>query len=233
MCGRFGLSRPDKLDLRRFGIESFPSQPPRYNISPGTDVLTVRVRRTGRVADLLRWGLVPHWAKDPSIGHRMANVRADTALTKPGFRDAMQRRRCLLPADVFYEWQVVPGQKAKQPYAVARPDRDFLALGAIWDYWKPRDADADSDGLITCAILTTEPNSLLQPIHDRMPVIVPPAAYSAWLDSRTPEPALRELLRPLPAEQLEAWAISTRVNRAAEEGADLLDPMSGEAPPAN
>jgi putative SOS response-associated peptidase YedK len=223
MCGRFGLSRPEKLDLRRFGVAGFPTLPSRYNIAPGTDVLAVRLRRTGREASLIRWGLVPHWAKDPAIGNRLVNARADAAFDTPAFRDPMRRRRCLIPADVFYEWQEVPGRRTKQPYAVALRDREPLALGGIWDYWRDESAATDT-GRVTCAILTTSPNSLLQPIHDRMPVIVPPEAFSAWLDPLTPEPKVRDLLRPFPSEAMDAWAVSTKVNKAEEDGPEVLEP---------
>lgn len=223
MCGRFGLTRPDKLDLRRFGVSTVPDTPPRFNVAPGTDVLVVRERKGAREASLVRWGLVPWWADDPSIGARMANARSDSAFTRPAFRDPMRQRRCLIPADVFYEWQVVAGQKAKQPFAVALRDSEILALGGIWDYWKPK--DEGGEGIVTCAILTTEPNSLLAPIHDRMPVIVPPDRYSAWLDPRTPIPAIKDLIKPFPSEEMAAWPISLRVNRATEDDVGILEPI--------
>jgi putative SOS response-associated peptidase YedK len=137
---------------------------PRFNIPPGGDILVVRERKGVTQADLLRWGLVPSWAKDPAIGHRMANVRSDTALDKPSFRAAMQKRRCLIPADVFFEWQDVPGQKRRRPYAVALNDGEPFALGGLWEAWRPAE---DGAWIVTCAILTTEPNELLAPIHDR------------------------------------------------------------------
>lgn len=223
MCGRFGLTRPDKLDLRRFGVSAAPDTPPRFNVAPGTDVLVVRERKGAREASLVRWGLVPWWADDPSIGARMANARSDSAFTKPAFRDPMRQRRCLIPADVFYEWQVVAGRKAKQPFAVALKDSEIFALGGIWDYWKPK--DGEGEGIVSCAILTTEPNSLLAPIHDRMPVIVRPDRYAAWLDPRTPAPAVKDLAQPFPSDEMAAWPISLRVNRATEDDVGILEPI--------
>jgi putative SOS response-associated peptidase YedK len=225
MCGRFGLTRPDKLDLRRFGVTSAPEVAPRFNVAPGTDILVVRERKAAREASLVRWGLVPWWADNPAIGARMANARADSAFSKPAFRDPMRQRRCLIPADVFYEWQVVAGQKAKQPYAVAMRDSEIFALGGIWDYWKPKDG---GEGMVTCAILTTDPNTLLTPIHDRMPVIVPADRYAAWLDPRTPEPAVKDLVQPFPSDAMAAWPISPRVNRATEDDVGILQPSDGE-----
>lgn len=223
MCGRFGLTRPDKLDLHRFGVGTVPDIPPRFNVAPGTDVLVVRERKGVREASLVRWGLVPWWADDPSIGARMANARSDSAFTKPAFRDPMRQRRCLIPADVFYEWQLVAGRKAKQPFAVALKDSEIFALGGIWDYWKPR--TGEGEGVVTCAILTTEPNTLLAPIHDRMPVIVPPDRYAAWLDPRTPVPAVKDLAKPFPSDAMAAWPISLRVNRATEDDVGILEPI--------
>jgi putative SOS response-associated peptidase YedK len=222
MCGRFGLTRPDKLDLPRFGVTGVPSLEPRFNVPPGTDILVVRERQGTRLADQVRWGLVPSWAKDPSIGHRMVNARADTALTRPTFRNAMERRRCLIPADVFYEWQAVQGQRRKQPWAVALPGGEIFALGGLWEYWKPPEG---GDGLVTCTILTTEPNQLLQPIHDRMPVIIHPDRYRSWLDPRTPRPAVEDMVRLWPSDELRAWRISHRVNDADADDASVLQPL--------
>jgi putative SOS response-associated peptidase YedK len=223
MCGRFGLTRPDKLDLRRFGVATAPEVPPRFNVAPGTDIVVIRERKTGREASLVRWGLVPWWADDPAIGARMANARSDSAFTKPAFRDPMRQRRCLIPADVFYEWQVVEGRKAKQPFAVALKDSEIFALGGIWDYWKPK--NGEGEGMVTCAILTTDPNTLLAPIHDRMPVIVRPDRYAAWLDPRTPMPAVKDLVQPFPSDEMAAWPISLRVNRATEDDVGILEPV--------
>ena len=225
MCGRFGLTRPDRLKLERFGVTGFPELHPRFNVAPGAEVLVVRNGTGGREARMVRWGLVPRWAEDVSIGSRMANARADTAFIKPAFRDPMRLRRCLIPVDVFYEWQTVPGQRGKQPFAIALKSGEPFALGGIWDHWKPK-AGGGAQALTSCAVLTTDPNALLSPIHDRMPVIVAVARYASWLDPRTPEPGIRELVQPFPSEEMSAWPISTRVNKADADDAGLLEPYA-------
>lgn len=223
MCGRFGLSRPERLDLGRFGIGSLPPQKPRLNIAPGADVLVVREVDGERRGEMLHWGLIPFWAKDPGIGDRLANARADSAFEKPAFRAAMRARRCLIPADVFYEWQVVPGQKRKQPFAVQMRDREPFALAGLWEFWKPAEG---GDGIASCTILTTEANTMMTPIHARMPVIIPPARYRTWLDPHVAVPAVSELLQPYPSDELEAWPISLRVNNPREDDPQLLDRLS-------
>ncbi|MGQ0765700.1 MAG: SOS response-associated peptidase [Gemmatimonadota bacterium] len=223
MCGRFGLGNPERLDPAIFGIPAFPTVAPRFNIAPTTPVIAVRVNKSGRLADLVRWGLIPHWAKDASPGNRLANVRVEKALARGGFHESMRRRRCLIPLDLFYEWQVVPGQKQKQPWAIAPQGGLPMALGGIWDYWLPESGRPAGGGVVSAAVLTTEPNSLLQPIHDRMPVLLTADSFGAWLDPTTPEARLTDLARPLPSELLRAWRVSTRVNRSEEEGAGLVE----------
>ncbi len=220
MCGRFGLTRPERLDLQRFGITAIPPLQPRFNIPPTSEVLAVREVEGKRRADLLHWGLIPFWAKDPGIGARLANARADTAFEKPAFRAAMRARRCLIPADVFYEWHAVPGQKRKQPWAVRMRDGEPFALAGLWEFWRPKEG---GDGIVSCTILTTDANTLMTPIHDRMPVIIPPVRYRAWLDPHSAEPAVTELLQPYPSDEMEAWPISLRVNNPRADDAGVLD----------
>jgi putative SOS response-associated peptidase YedK len=138
----------------------------------------------------------------------------------------MAKRRCLIPADFFYEWQVVPGRRAKQPYAVAQVSGEPFALGGLWDFWRPRSSQAPADGVVTCTILTTEPNGLLAPIHDRMPVIVCDEAFDDWLDPRTPRATVDRLTRPVASEALRAWRVGLRVNAAAEDDIGLIDELS-------
>lgn len=225
MCGRFGLTRPERLDLDRFGVSEVPPLVPRFNVAPGGEILVVREREGARRAELLHWGLVPSWAKDASIGDRMANARADTAHEKPAFRAAMRTRRCLIPADVFYEWQVVPGAKRKQPYAARMRGGEPFAMAGLWEYWRPKD-DPTHPGIASCAILTTDANALMQPVHDRMPVIIPPSRYRAWLDARTPDPAVRDLLQPYPSDEMEVWPVSLRVNNPRADDESVLAPVS-------
>jgi putative SOS response-associated peptidase YedK len=222
MCGRFGLTRPEALKLERFGISELPPLVPRYNIPPGSDILVVRERKGVRAAERIRWGLVPSWAKDPSIGNRMANVRSDTALEKPSFRAAMQRRRCLIPADVFFEWQDVPGQKRRRPYAVALTDGQLFALGGLWEAWRSKEG---GEWVITCAILTTEPNALLAPIHDRMPVIIRPEDYNAWTDPSTKVGDVGSMVAPFATGQMRAWEISLLVNDPKTDDVKILAPV--------
>ena len=222
MCGRFGLTRPEALNLERFGITELPPLVPRYNIPPSSDILVVRERKGVTGAEMIRWGLVPSWAKDPAIGHRMANVRSDTALEKTSFRAAMQKRRCLIPADVFFEWQDVPGQKRRKPYAVAIRDGEIFALGGLWEAWRAKES---GEWLITCAILTTEPNELLEPIHDRMPVIITPDQYRAWLDGSTSMDDVRRLVAPYAADEMRTWEVSLRVNDPRTDDATVIAPV--------
>lgn len=222
MCGRFGLTRPEALELERFGIADLPPLVPRYNIPPSSDILVVRERKGVTEAEMIRWGLVPSWARDPSIGNRMANVRSDTALEKSSFRNAMQKRRCLIPADVFYEWQDVPGQKRRKPYAVAMLAGEPFALGGLWEAWREKDS---GEWLITCAILTTEPNELLETVHDRMPVIIAPEQYEAWIDPSTTVADVRRLVASYPSSAMRTWEVSLLVNDPKTDDARVIAPV--------
>jgi putative SOS response-associated peptidase YedK len=223
MCGRFGLTRPEALKLERFGISELPPLVPRYNIPPSSDILVVRQRKGVTEAEMIRWGLVPSWAKDPSIGNRMANVRSDTALEKSSFRAAMQKRRCLIPADVFFEWQDVPGQKRRKPFAVALKDAEIFALGGVWEAWRAKES---GEWLITCAILTTGPNELLEPIHDRMPVIVREEDYEKWIAPETKNSEVRRMVESFPPDLMRTWEIGLLVNDPKTDDARILTPVS-------
>ena len=170
----------------------------------------------------LRWGLVPGWAKDPAIGSRLINARAETAAEKPAFRTALRRRRCLVAADGFYEWQ--QAGRTKQPYFIhLRDDRPF-ALAGLWEAWE----GADHAWLETCTLLTTEPNDVVRPIHDRMPVILPPQAYSCWLDPAIEDPRqLAPLLVPYPSDQMEAYRVGRLVNSPSHDAPGCIEPAEG------
>lgn len=227
MCGRYSLARPARLDPKAFGVEAFPDLPPRYNIAPTQDVLAVLEHDATRSAELLRWGLVPGWAKDPAVGARMANARAETVAEKPSFRNAFRSRRCLVPADGFYEWQVVPGAKRKQPHRIRMADDEPFAFAGLWESWRPAAKSADeAAALRSCALLTTAPNALMRPIHDRMPVIVAPDDYDAWLDPATPPADVLALLRSFPAERMVAHPVSTAVNSPHHDEAGCIAPLS-------
>ena len=224
MCGRFGLTRPEALQLERFGIVDLPPLAPRYNIPPGSEILVVRERKGATNAELIKWGLVPSWARDPAIGNRMVNVRSDTALEKSSFRTPMGKRRCLIPADVFFEWQDVPGQKRRTPWAVALLGGEPFAFGGLWEAWRSK----AGEWLITCAILTTAPNELIEPIHDRMPVIIGPDDYRRWLEPGTPIEQVGRLVQPFSAERMRAWEVSLLVNDPRTDDARVITP-AGDA----
>lgn len=219
MCGRFALKTPTSELASRFKLDETVDIAPRYNISPGTEIPTIRHSPEGkRVMHLLRWGLVPHWAKDPSIGAKLSNARGETVAEKPSFRDAFKRRRCLIPADGFYEWKAEGRQK--QPYFFSMKSGEPFALGGVWESWRAPDGSI----LRTCCLITTGPNEIMLPVHDRMPVIVSPDDYAAWLTGEADD-AL-ELIRPYPTDGMQTWAVSKRVSRSGEEGSDLVLPES-------
>jgi putative SOS response-associated peptidase YedK len=224
MCGRYGLTRPELIDPEELGVPDLPPLEPRWNIAPSQAIAAVVRDRDAREVAMLRWGLVPSWADDPKIGSRMANARADGIADKPAFRGAFRKRRCLVLADVFYEWQAPPsGRGRKQPFAVRRRDGRPFALAGIWDVWRPKD-DAGAAPLRSCAIVTTEPNAVMTPIHERMPVVLDPRDYDAWLDPATAADAAAALLRGAPDDLLEAWPISLRVNDPGNDDPSVLEP---------
>jgi len=183
-------------------------------------------REGERVVELMRWGLVPHWARDASIGHKLNNARAEGLFDKPSFRQAARRRRCLLPASGFYEWQATPA--GKQPWYVSARSGEPLAMAGLFEAWRPSDSE---EWLLTCCVVTTEPNGLMAPIHDRMPVILAPARWTQWLSREEQDPArLAPLLAPCPAEALQAWPVSRAVSRGTAEGEALIAPLP--VPPA-
>ena len=213
MCGRFTLRSSPLAVAEAFALPEAPDLFPRFNIAPGQPVAVVRQgpRAEGRELALLRWGLIPAWADGPSIGNRLANARSETAATKPSFRRAFRSRRCLVVADGFYEWQKINGRK--QPYFVGlQNDRPF-GLAGLWERWEKHGEPVES-----CTILTTEANELMQPIHERMPVIIPPDQYGLWLDPRWEDTEkLAKLLRPFPSEGMLAYRVSTLVNNAKND----------------
>jgi putative SOS response-associated peptidase YedK len=208
MCGRFALRTPPHLLAKQFQLDDVPDLQPRYNIAPTQDVAVVRINpgTEKRELSLLRWGLIPFWAEDPKIGYSTINARAETVATKPSFREAFKKRRCLVVADGFYEWQKTDGQK--QPYLIHLRDGSPFAFAGLWERWRKGEQAIES-----CSIIVTEPNAVLEPIHDRMPVILSPNAYGLWLDPDVEDGTrLQSLLRPYPADEMEAYPISTLVN---------------------
>ena len=228
MCGRFSLSKSnqDIADLFRFGaLPLMPPMSPRYNIAPSQPVAAVLVPpgAADRTLQHLVWGLVPPWADDPAGSTGMINARSETAAIKPTFRNAFKYRRCLIPADGFFEWQKLPGRK--QPHFIALEDRALFAFAGLWEHWE----GSDGSELDSCAILTTEPNALCATIHNRMPVILPAAAYDLWLDPNVQRAAeVQPLLGPFPAEQMTAYAVSTHVNSPRNDDPKCIAPAAAD-----
>ena len=233
MCGRYMQTLSvDQLAMRfqvaQIGLEL----PPRYNIAPSQAVATVfQDKKYGRVLDAFRWGLVPSWAKDMSIGNKMINARAETLAEKPSFKTALLRRRCLVPADGFYEWKTEGSGKAarKQPIRVHLKSNEAFAFAGLWDEWQ----SPDGSPLRTCTIITTAPNSLMSEIHNRMPAILRPEDEAAWLDvagnDRDDVPHLLHMLRPYNDAELAAHPVSSQMNSPAFDGEGCIAPVESES----
>lgn len=226
MCGRYTLAAPSPAEIRaRFPIGESVEIRPRYNVAPGDDVLAVTTDREGAPrGQLLRWGLVPSWAKseggrDPSLGLKMINARVETVSEKPAFRRAFERYRCLIVADGFYEWRRMPAGP-KQPFHIARADGQPFAFAGLWSIWH-RD---DGTKLCSCTILTTSPNAAIAPLHDRMPVILAGDAEQAWLERSTQPAELRELLSSLRSTDTALRPVGPAVNDARYDGPECLAP---------
>jgi len=223
MCGRYVLYGPGEALIDGFSLAELPPFAARYNIAPASAVLVVREEPgRGRVAAPMRWGLIPHWAREPSIGARLINARAETLADKPAFRTAFRRSRCLLPANGFYEWQAAAGARArKQPFYVHGRDGGLLAMAGLCQRW-----EGPEGTIATCCIVTTAANATMAPIHDRMPVLVDRAGQSAWLDPDRHDPqALAPLLRPCPDEWLALHPVAPAVGDARREGPALIEPL--------
>ncbi|HEY3729440.1 MAG TPA: SOS response-associated peptidase [Solirubrobacteraceae bacterium] len=219
MCGRYTLAVPDPAAIRdRFPVGDSIEIRRRFNVAPGDDVLAVTTDREGAPrGDVLRWGLVPSWAKRPDTGLKMINARLETVAERPAYRRAFERFRCLILADGFYEWQAQPSGP-KQPFHITRGDGDPFAFAGLWSIWHGEDGAR----LRTCTILTTAANSAIAGLHDRMPVILEPGAEGAWLDLDTPSEALGQLLSGLPPEQTALTPVGTAVNDARYDGPECL-----------
>jgi len=220
MCGRYTLTASPEQLAELLGIEEVEDFAPRFNIAPTQEVPVARVllQGDGRQLDLLRWGLVPFWAKDPKIGNRMINARAETVAEKPAYRTALRRRRCLVMADGFYEWRKTP--EGKQPYYITLEHGGPFAIAGLWEKWDK------GDPILSCTLLTTTPNELVARVHNRMPVILAPEDYDLWLDPGVQDPeALRHLLGPFPAAQMMAVPVSTLVNSPRNDQPDCQLPV--------
>lgn len=223
MCGRFTLaSDAETLQQTFFDFEVPTNLSPRYNISPTQDVAGVSNTPEKQV-EFFHWGLIPSWAKDPKIGNRMINARSETLAEKPSFRNAYKRRRCLVLADGYYEWQKIPGDRVKQPVYIRLKSQKPFAVAGLWEVWQTRDMD---EPLKSCTIITCPPNTMLADIHHRMPVILPQDAYAQWLSpDEQPADALQSLLIPYPGEEMEAYPVSRFVNRPTNDSPECIAPL--------
>ena len=224
MCGRYRLTRSDRRLNETFDVEGDFDIAPRYNIAPSQPVLTIRQEpRRRRQFSTMRWGLVPFWAKDSSIGFKTINARGEAIQTTPSFRDPFKSQRCLIPADGFYEW--ARNGKVKRPYCFEVGEAEVFAFAGLWDTW----LDPNGSILESCTILTTTPNLLLSNFHDRMPVILPPENYAAWLTPGNTDAAL-EMLKPC-ERMMRSYPVSTRLNQVQNDDPDCAAPLEPEAPP--
>lgn len=221
MCGRYRLTAKERWLSKYFNIPPEDIEwAARWNIAPTDEVATIRQDRHGpkRIFAKMRWGLIPYWAKDKSFGAKAINAASETAAEKPAFRESMKKRRCLIPADGFYEWKKL-GSK-KQPYNIGMKDDGLFAFAGLWDRWK----DPEDKLIESCAILTTDANPLLKDIHDRMPVILSPEDYDAWLDPGDVDPAhVADLLKPFDARQMRAYPVSSTVNSVKNDGPECAE----------
>jgi putative SOS response-associated peptidase YedK len=220
MCGRYAFYSPAEAVRRTFDLEEAPELAPRYNISPTQSVPAVREgTESARTLTMLHWGLVPKWAKERAIGNRMINARAETISENPSYRDAFRRRRCLVAADGWYEWQVAAG--GKQPWFIRLRDGGPIAFAGLWERWND---PAGGALLESCTIVTTDASESIRKIHDRMPVVLPEADWARWLDTAFSDAEkLSELLRPYDPKALDAWPVSRQVNAPKNQGPELIE----------
>jgi len=223
MCGRFTLQIPPELLAEIFGLTEIPVYPSRYNIAPTQKVLAIRTVADNEHRELvsLKWGLIPSWAKDPSIGNRMINARAETVHEKPAFRNAIKHHRCIVPASGFFEW-LHEGSTAK-PLYVRLKNGSPMCFAGIWEHWKSPEGEI----VESCSILTTKSNKLIEPLHERMPVILHQQEFSLWLDREITDPEkLQHLYQPYPADLMEMYPVSSLVNRPRNDIPELIVPFN-------
>ena len=227
MCGRFARRSTQEVLADWFGVEleDMPWFAPTYNAAPQSVQPVVRLNRDSgqREVALLRWGLVPFWAKDAKLAYTTINARAEEVAAKPAFREALKKRRCLVPADAFYEWQKLDA-KTRRPHAIALRSGEPYAFAGLWERWQPREGSP----LETFTIITTDANEVTEPLHDRMPVILERRDYERWLDAGDPAQPPIDLLRPYPAQKMLAWPVSNRVGNVRNDDPELLGHAQGE-----
>lgn len=226
MCGRFTLTTTPEQIRAAFPWLSVPDEiQPRYNIAP-TQPVAVAPNNGENELEYYQWGLIPSWAKDPGIGNQMINARAETLAEKPSFRTAFRRRRCLILTDGFYEWRAEPDQRRKTPMYIRLASGQPFAFAGLWENWNA----PDGSNILSCTIITTQPNRLMEGIHNRMPVILPEQAYPLWLETGEPDiPSLQSLLTPFPAELMTAYPVSIAVNSPANDNPECILPAGPAA----
>jgi putative SOS response-associated peptidase YedK len=229
MCGRFVATTPltDLAEQMLVDDVRTDDDRPSWNVAPRTEVAIVaETAEHTRVLDRVRWGLIPSWAKDAKIGDRQINARGETLRERPAYRAAFAKRRCLIPVDGFYEWQVVPGRKIKQPVFIHRPGGGIVVFAGLYERWRDP-ADPEAPWIRSCAIVTTDANDTIAPVHNRMPVVLAPEVHEEWLDPDNHDvEALSRLLVPAPDDALQWYPVSTAVNKPANNSPDLLEPVS-------
>lgn len=226
MCGRFAQFSSVRVVAKRFGVPENHVRavegPPRYNIAPSANILAVRNAEDGeRELIELKWGLVPHWSAEPKTSYSTANAKAETVDTKPAFRSAFRSRRCLIPVDGWYEWQLLPDQKFKQPWFYHDPNGHPLALAGLWEHW-----EHGNQVLETCTVIVCPANELARPVHDRMPVVMGEGDWAAWLDPKLPTEEAKSMLNSCPSNWLAAHPVSRDVSYARSEGPELIRPLA-------
>jgi len=222
MCGLYALFGPHARHGQDFAVDAWPDLPDRYRIPPSTWAPVIRqAPDSRRVADLLRWGLLPHWAKDETMARKLINARGESVADKPSFRAAYRRRRCIVPASGFFEWQAVPGSTRKQPWFVRIQGGGPMAMAGLWESW----TSPQGEVVRTFCVITTGANEVMAPIHQRMPVLLAAADWAAWLDPETELPRVDRMLQPSPAGMIETWPVNPRVSRPQEDGPDLVEPV--------
>lgn len=222
MCGRFALDYPTSVLSRWYKTKTMPELFPRYNIAPTSIILTIRDGIHGREGALMRWGFIPKWAKDSKHLPIHNNARAETITTKSTFKNAFRSQRCIVPAKGFYEWQLLPDRKHKQPYFISDTTGCPFSFAGIWE-----SATINGVTIESCSIITTEGNDLMRPIHDRMPVILSPESFDTWLTpSALPFNVLEFFLKPYDSNHMKSWPVSTEVNTATNQGEQLLQPIT-------
>jgi putative SOS response-associated peptidase YedK len=220
MCGRYSQQQSAEIIAQAFQVDNVPSLKPRYNIAPSQSVATISQTAENRQFKMLHWGLIPSWAKDTKISSRLINARAETLTEKPSFRSAFRRRRCLILADGFYEWQQQK-DKQKQPFYFRMIEQQPFAFAGLWERWKDQ---STGETIESCTIITTEPNELMKSVHNRMPVILASKDYNLWLDPEVKESKLLQpLLNPYPAEEMTAFAVSQAVNKPSNDTPECLN----------